>query len=430
MHSIEVFRNNPEESRILLQERGFEIDPIIEILPLDEIVRDSTREIDMLRNQRKTASAQLGRYQSSSATDLDADQAEAMRTGAVELRSRLHTAEEKRRDAQEALKNVMLGIPNFPHNNTPRGEEYEDFRLVYEWGEKPYINEPVDHSITGKRLGIIDTELGTMLAGPRFSVLRGKGAKLQRGLINFFLDQSTSNGYIEHVVPVVVNEDMLYGTGQLPKFRDDTFRTEVDERDMFLSPTAEVQLTNLSARDKVFKSSDLPLKITAYSENFRREAGSAGRDITGIFRQHQFPKIELVRIANPEGSWDQLEELTMDAEGCLRALGLHYRKVALSTGDIGFSAAFTYDLEVWLPGQGQYREASSCSLLTDFQARRLNARVKNEHTGKKEYVHTINGSALAVGRTMVAILEQGLQPDGSVLIPEALQDYTKFDRIG
>lgn len=429
MNNIEAFRTDPVGSGELLKTRGFEIDPMSDILPLDNSVKTTRREADGLRSQRKVFSGVLGKHRSGKSTDLSEEQVKTLHAEATELRNRLHEKEEAMRIAQIGLRTVMLGIPNFPSEKAPLGLEYEDFRLVYEWGDKPDIKEPVDHAAIGSRLGIINTEAGTMLAGPRFSVLQGKGAKLQRSLVNFFLDMGTSNGYEETVIPIIVNEESLLGTGQLPKFRDDVFETEVGGRSMFLSPTAEVQLTNLASRDITYKSSDLPKKLTAYSENFRAEAGSAGRDTTGIFRQHQFPKVELVRITNPENSWDQLEELTFDAESCLRALELHYRKVALSRGDIGFSSAFTYDLEVWLPGQKQYREASSCSLLTDFQARRLNTKVVNETTGEKKYAHTVNGSALAIGRTIVAILEQGLQKDGSVKIPEALQDYTKFDII-
>jgi seryl-tRNA synthetase len=429
MNDIKRFRDDPAGSRELLKLRGFEINPETDVLPFDTESRGLNGEVEAMRAERNNLGAALGNYYKGNPDGLNPDMAEAMRLEAADLRERLQAKEAEMRVAQENIQTIMLGIPNFPLEITPVGLEYEDYRLVYEWGDKPNIDKPIDHGTIGSHLRILDTEAGTLLAGPRFSVLRDKGAKLQRSLINFFLDQSTGNGYVETVVPVVVNEDSLLGTGQLPKFREDIFETEVGGRDMFLSPTAEVQLTNLAGRNKLYSTAELPVKLTAYSENFRAEAGSAGRDTTGIFRQHQFPKVELVRIVHPDESWNQLEELTMDAEGCLRALGLHYRKVALSTGDIGFSAAFTYDLEVWLPGQGQYREASSCSLLTDFQARRLNTRVLDEESGQKRLAHTVNGSALAVGRTMVAILEQGLQEDGSVVIPEVLADYTKFDKI-
>jgi len=355
MNDIEVFRKDPLGAKALLETRGFEIDPALDVLPFDEAFRASVRQVEDLRASRKATSATTGEYQRGNPDGLSEETAEIMRAQAAGLRDHLQEKEGEMRSNQTKLHDVMLGIPNFPSERAPIGLEYEDFRLIYEWGNKPQLKTPTDHAKIGSRLGIIDTDAGTMLAGPRFSVLHGKGARLQRALVNFFLDQSTSNGYEETVVPVIVNEDSLYGTGQLPKFRDDIFGTEVGGRSMFLSPTAEVQLTNLAGRNATYRSRDLPRKLTAYSENFRAEAGSAGRDMTGIFRQHEFPKIELVRIVNPGDSWEQLEALTMDAEGCLRALGLHYRNVALSRGDIGLSAAFTFDLKFWLPGQQQYK---------------------------------------------------------------------------
>ena len=427
MLDIDTLRTNPEYAEQHLARRGFDININEEVLTTDSIRRGLSQEITELRTRRNQISEQLKDYYSGNIS-LSDDEILEIKDLATGLRTEVQDKEQEHREIHGEFLSKMLSIPNLPAEHAPTGLDYEDFELQYTWGDKPFIENPVDHSIIGANLRIIDTELGTQIAGPRFSVLRGKGAKLQRALINFFLDNNAENGYEEHVVPYVVNEKSLTGTGQLPKFKHDVFSTSVDGKEMYLSPTAEVQLTNL-IRDKLLDEEELPFKITGYSENFRAEAGSAGRDTAGIFRQHQFPKIELVRVTTPEESWEQLESLTLDAEFCLRTLGLHYRKVALSTGDLGFSSAFTYDLEVWLPGQGNYREVSSCSNFTDFQARRLNAKVRRTPDNRKEFVHTVNGSSLAVGRTIVAILEQGLQPDGTVKMPEALQEYTKFSTI-
>jgi len=426
MLDIERLRDDPLAAEAGLARRDFLLNLSDSIFPLSASLFALGQELDELRRQRNEIAEAIKQHYAGEGNATE-DKIAEFKGSASELRGVIRSKEAVYREMSDEFRVEMLGIPNIPAAHTPDGLDYEDFELMYAWGDKVDMEEPEDHSSIGARLGIIDTTSGTNLAGPRFSVLRGQGASLQRALINFFMDQNVLRGYEEYTVPYIVNPTALEGTGQLPKFKDDIFRTSVGGREMFLSPTAEVQLTNL-VRDRVFTEDELPHMMTAYSENFRAEAGSAGKDTAGIFRQHQFPKLELVRVVHPEQSWQQLEDLTFDAESCLRALGLHYRKVALSAGDIGFSAAFTYDLEVWLPGQGKYREVSSCSNYLDFQARRINAKYRNSEN-KKDYVHTINGSSLAVGRTIVALLEQGQQPDGTVKIPDALQDYTKYSVI-
>jgi len=321
---------------------------------------------------------------------------------------------------EQALQAILLSIPNLPHESVPLGKSAEDNTVIRQWGEKPKFNfSPQAHWDLGEKLGILDFERGAKIAGARFTLYRNLGAKLERALINFMLDTHTQiNGYEEVLPPFLVNRDSLMGTGQLPKFEADLFKTQ---EDLFLIPTAEVPVTNIF-RDEILDANQLPTAMTAYTPCFRSEAGSHGKDVRGLIRQHQFNKVELVKFVRPENSYDELEKLTHDAESILQKLNLHYRVVCLCTADMGFSAAKTYDLEVWLPGQNGYREISSCSNFEDFQARRAKIRFKDADK-KNKFVHTLNGSGLAVGRTLVAILENYQQPDGSVLIPDALQPY-------
>ncbi|MBI2337481.1 MAG: serine--tRNA ligase [Deltaproteobacteria bacterium] len=321
---------------------------------------------------------------------------------------------------EQALQAILLSIPNLPHESVPIGKSAEDNALIRQWGEKPKFNfSPQAHWDLGEKLGILDFERGAKITGARFTLYRNLGAKLERTLINFMLDTHTqSNGYEEVLPPFLVNRDSLMGTGQLPKFEADLFKTQ---EDLFLIPTAEVPVTNIF-RDEILDAKQLPISMTAYTPCFRSEAGSHGKDVRGLIRQHQFNKVELVKFVRPENSYDELEKLTHDAESILQKLNLHYRVVCLCTADLGFSAAKTYDLEVWLPGQNCYREISSCSNFEDFQARRAKIRFKDADK-KNKFVHTLNGSGLAVGRTLVAILENYQQPDGSILIPDALQPY-------
>ena len=347
-----------------------------------------------------------------------------------ELKRQKAEAEDELRSVQEALNAFFSGIPNVPDETVPEGESEADNVEIRRWGEPPTFDfEVKDHVSLGEELGGMDFEAGTRLARSRFVAMRGAIARLHRALTQFMLDQHTlEHGYEETYVPYMVNANTLYGTGQLPKFEADLFRT-VGEHPLYLIPTAEVPVTNLVA-DSIIDDSSLPLKFVAHTPCFRSEAGSYGRDTRGMIRQHQFDKVELIHVVRPEQSDAALEELTGHAEKILQLLNLPYRVVELCGGDIGFSAARTYDLEVWLPGQDQYREISSCSNTRDFQARRMQARWRNPETGKPEPVHTLNGSGLAVGRTLIAVMENYQQADGTIEVPEVLRPYMRgLDRI-
>jgi seryl-tRNA synthetase len=339
------------------------------------------------------------------------------------LGEQLKAKEDELVTLQAELNAILMGIPNLPHDSVPDGGGEDDNREVRRWGELPEFGfEPRDHVDLGEKLGQLDFETATKLTGSRFAVIQGPLARLHRALIQFMLDSHTRrHGYRELYVPYLVNADSLRGTGQLPKFEADLFRTSSDP-DYYLIPTAEVPVTNL-VRDVIVDAADLPLRYTAHTPCFRSEAGSYGKDTRGMIRQHQFEKVEMVQIVRPQDSYSALEELTGHAEAILQALELPYRVVTLCTGDIGFSAAKTYDLEVWLPGQQKYREISSCSNFEAFQARRMQARWRNPETGKPELLHTLNGSGLAVGRTLVAVMENFQQADGSIRVPEVLQGY-------
>ena len=339
--------------------------------------------------------------------------------------ARIKTIEDELRTVEEPLTDLNLRIPNLPHASVPVGKDAGDNKEVRKWGMPPTLTQPAkSHWELGESLGILDFDRAAKITGARFAVMTGAGARLERALINYMLDlHTTAQGYREVLPPFLVNRSSMTATGQLPKFEEDLFRLR--DEDYFLIPTAEVPVTNLH-RDETFTENALPIRYTAYTPCFRREAGSYGKDTRGLIRLHQFNKVELVTFTKPEQSYDELERLTGHAEAILQGLGLHYRVVALCTGDMGFSAAKTYDIEVWLPSQNQYREISSCSNFEGFQARRGNIRSKGpvgKKDSKTEFVHTLNGSGLAVGRTVVAILENYQQPDGSVLIPEVLHPY-------
>ena len=329
-----------------------------------------------------------------------------------------------------ALHQMLAGIPNVPHDSVPVGKTPEDNVEVRRWGAPPNFDfTPKPHWEIGEQLGILDFERAAKLSGARFAVYWEMGAKLERALANFMLDLHTrEHGYTEVLPPYLVNSEAMYATGQLPKFASDLFRVPHGEKELWLIPTAEVPLTNLY-RDEILDGSRLPVCLTAYTPCFRSEAGSYGKDVRGIIRQHQFQKVELVKFSRPEDSYDELEKLTHDAERVLQKLGLHYRVVTLCTGDMGFASAKTYDLEVWLPGQQLFREISSCSNFESFQARRANIRYRPEGRSKTDFVHTLNGSGLAIGRTWVALVENYQNPDGSVVIPEILQPYLGSNRI-
>ncbi|MGC8852437.1 MAG: serine--tRNA ligase, partial [Hydrogenobacter sp.] len=324
------------------------------------------------------------------------------------------------------MRNLMLRIPNIPHESVPIGEDEKDNVEVRRYGTPREFNfEPKPHWEIGEKLDILDFERGAKLSGSRFTVLKNMGAKLERALINFMLDMHAKKGYMEVLPPHLVKPEVLEGTGQLPKFEEELYKCERDN--LYLIPTAEVPLTNLF-RDEILREDQLPIYLMSYTPCYRREAGAYGKDIRGIIRQHQFDKVELVKIVKPEDSYEELEKLTQDAEDILKALELPYRVVLLCSGDLGFSSAKTYDIEVWFPSQNRYREVSSCSNCEDFQARRMNMRFKDSQ-GRNRYVHTLNGSGLAVGRTLAAILENYQREDGSVVVPHALRDYLKLDII-
>jgi seryl-tRNA synthetase len=421
MLDLELLRKNPEFVKERLRLRREEYPRLVdEALRLDEERRSILRELEALRAERNALSKEVGKLKSKG------EQTAGLEGKVKEIREKIESLEAQLSKVEEQLKNVMLSIPNIPHQSVPVGKDETENVEVRSWGvRRDFDFEPKAHYEIGEALGILDFERGASLAGSRFTVMWGWGAKLERALINFMLDFHTSRGYKEVWVPHLVEPEILEGTGQLPKFEEDLYFCERDG--LYLIPTAEVPLTNLF-RDTVLEEKDLPIYLTAYTPCYRREAGAYGKDIRGIIRQHQFDKVELVKIVHPDTSDQELERLTADAEEILKLLGLPYRVVALCTGDLGFASAKTYDIEVWFPSQNKYREISSCSNCTDFQARRMNTRFKDSE-GRKRFVHTLNGSGLAVGRTLAAILENYQQKDGSVIVPEVLRDYLKADVI-
>lgn len=415
MLDIKYIRENTELVKEMIKNRGYEID-IDKFLGLDEERRRILVNLEQMRHRRNEVSDEISKRKRNKE---DADQLiDEMKS----LSGDIKKMEEKLTPIEEELKNLSLLIPNMPHESVPIGKDENDNTVVRMWGEKPDMNfTPLPHWEIGEKLGIIDFKRASKIAGARFALYQGVGALLERALINFMLDIHTKeHGYTEVLPPFMVNSNSMTGTGQLPKFKEDLFK--VEGWDFYLIPTAEVPVTNIH-REEIIPEKALPIYYVSYTPCFRSEAGSYGKDTRGLIRQHQFNKVELVKFSHPDNSYDELESLTRNAEEILRRLNLHYRVVCLCSGDLGFSSAKTYDLEVWLPGQGLYREISSCSNFEDFQARRAGIRYK-PRTGKgTRYVHTLNGSGLAVGRTVVAVLENYQQQDGSVLIPSALRPY-------
>ena len=384
-----------------------------------KVIQVQTQDLQNLRNTKSKA---IGQAKASG------ENIEPLLEEVSDLGEKLDNAKSALNDLQLKIDEIVMAIPNIPHPSVPEGQSEDDNIELSKWGEpKKFDFEPKDHVDLGEMHGI-DFAAAAKISGSRFVVITGKVAKLQRALTQFMLDQHTEkNGYTETYVPYLVNADSLTGTGQLPKFEADLFKTnlhgeEGEAKALYLIPTAEVPVTNI-VRDSILKDSELPLKFVAHTPCFRSEAGSYGKDTRGLIRQHQFEKVELVQISNPDNSYDVLEELTEHAEGILKLLELPYRKVVLCTGDLGFSSAKTYDLEVWLPGQSAYREISSCSCFEGFQARRMQLRWKNPETKESEFLHTLNGSGLAVGRTLVAVIENYQNADGSITIPKVLQSY-------
>jgi len=415
MLDLKLLRENFDEVKARMATRSAEID-WDEFVRLDRGRRDALANIERLKEKKNRLSGEIGKLKQSGG-----DASPLMRVG-EEVSEAIRAGEGPLAEIEAAFERVMLTLPNLPHASVKVGKNETENREVRRWGNPPSFDfTPKNHWDIGEELGILDFERAAKVAGARFAVYRGAGARLERALINFMLDLHTTNhGYTEMLPPVLANRTALVGTGQLPKFEEDLFR--LTQGEYFLIPTAEVPLTNLH-RDEILETKDLPIKYVAFTPCFRSEAGSYGKDVRGLIRQHQFNKVEMVKFAEPETSYDELESMVRNAEEVLKRLKIPYRVVELCTGDMGFSSAKTYDLEVWLPGQNAYREISSCSNCEDFQARRANIRYRKEKKGRPLFVHTLNGSGLAVGRTLVAVLENYQQKDGSVLIPEALRSY-------
>jgi len=412
-----LLRAHLADTAARLKTRGFDL-PVEQVESLEadrKRFATETQELQALRNARSKAIGQA----KAKGEDVAPIMAEVTGIG-----DRLKANEAALAEVQQQLSAIALGIPNLPHESTPIGKDEHDNVEVSRWGTPRNFDFTVkDHVELGERHGWLDGEAGAKLSGARFTVLRGQLAHLHRALAQFMLDLHTrEHGYTECNIPLIVNADTMQGTGQLPKFEEDLFATTVGEAKRYLIPTAEVSLTNL-VRDSIVEADALPMRVTAHTPCFRAEAGSYGKDVKGMIRQHQFEKVELVQIVEPSKSFEALEELTGHAEKVLQKLELPYRKMALCTGDMGFTATKTYDLEVWLPSQDTYREISSCSNCTDFQARRMQARWRNPTTGRPELVHTLNGSGVAVGRCLIAVMENYQNDDGSITVPEALRPY-------
>ena len=421
MLDIKLIRENPDKVKAAMKTRNKDMDAIVdEILEIDKQVRELTQKADALKAEQNAASKQIPQIKKEGG-----DISEIMaRMNAIKEEVKVLDADKAELAAKQ--KTMMYEFPNVPSDTTPVGKDDSENIEIRRWGEpRNFDFEAKAHWDIGADLGILDPETAAKVTGARFHFYRGLGARLERAIINFFLNTHTENGYTEVFPPFMVNRASMTGTGQLPKFEEDAFKLT---NDYFLIPTAEVPVTNMY-RDDIMDGAQLPMSFCAYSACFRAEAGSAGRDTRGLIRQHQFNKVELVKFAKPEESYAELEKLTNDAERVLQLLGLPYRVVALTTGDIGFSSAKTYDIEVWMPSYGRYVEISSCSNFEDFQARRASIRYKNGPKEKAQLVHTLNGSGVAIGRTTAAILENYQNADGSVTIPEALRPYMGVDEI-
>lgn len=414
MLDVKYIRENLEQAEAALATRGSDV-TLGNFRQLDQQRRSLLTEAEALKSVKNSTSEEIAKVKDKSTVK---DKIAEMK----EVSAKIKQLDDQLREVEEQFSTLLLTIPNLPHSTTPIGSSEEENVEIRHWGVPPIFDfDPKAHWDLGEELGILDFERAAKIAGARFNLLKGAGARLERALISFMLDLHTNeHGYTEVMTPLMVNRAAMTGTGQLPKFDDDLFH--IADPDYLLIPTAEVPVTNIH-REEILKKSELPICYTAYTPCFRREAGSYGKDTRGLIRQHQFNKVELVKFVHPDSSDAELERLTTDAEKVLQALKLPYRVMALCSGDIGFSACKTYDLEVWLPAQGVYREISSCSSFGDFQARRANIRFREEEKSKPEFVHTLNGSGLAVGRTLVAILENYQQSDGSIIIPTVLRPY-------
>lgn len=413
-------RENVDTVQKALARRGYAF-PLSDFVALEQQRLGLMKESEELRSRRNSVSEEIGRLKR------DKKDASSLMQEMKGVADRIKAIEADLGSVEEQTKGLLLTIPNIPDDSVPDGKDETENAVIRTWGTPGQFDfEPLNHWDIAEPLGIIDFERATKIAGARFALMKGLGAKLERAIMNVMLDINTAKGYTEIFPPILVNRESMTGTGQLPKFEMELFR--VADPEFYLIPTAEVPVTNIH-REEILREEDLPLYYTAYTPCFRREAGSHGKDTRGLIRQHQFNKVELVKFVRPEDSSSELEKLTADAEDILQRLNLPYRVVALCTGDLGFSSAKTYDLEVWLPGQQKYREISSCSNFGDFQARRAGIRFRREGKKGTEFVHTLNGSGLAIGRTLVAVLENYQQKDGSVVIPEALRPYMGTDKI-
>lgn len=414
MLDLKFMRENKEQVETWLKQRGSDL-TLDEFAKLDEERREILGEVEALKNKRNSESAEIARLKKAK------EDASELIKAMGEVSAKIKELDEKLAQVDEKIKYIQMTIPNKLSETTPIGKDEDENVEIRRWGEpRKFDFEPKSHWEIGEKLGILDFERGSKLSGSRFVLYRGGAARVERALINFMLDLHTEkHGYTEHITPFLVNREICEGTGQLPKFEEDMYRTDDD---MFLISTSEITMTNIH-RKEILDEKDLPKYYTAYSPCFRREAGSYGKDVKGIIRVHQFNKVEMVKLATPETSYDELEKMVDNAEDVLRILGLPYRVISLCSGDIGFGSAKTYDVEVWLPSQNKYREISSCSNCEDFQARRMGLKYRPNGSSKSEFVHTLNGSGLAVGRTLVAIMENYQQEDGSFLIPDALVPY-------
>ncbi|MBU4319827.1 MAG: serine--tRNA ligase [Nitrospinae bacterium] len=421
MLDAKIVRENTQRVEESLRKRNYDLSILDRFPKIENERRELLRLIEEKREQRNKISQEIAKLKR------EKKDAGSILAEAKSISDFITEKEDRLKVLEEGARQELLIIPNIPHESVPKGKDEAENVEIRKWGApREFDFPPLNHWDIAEMHGIIDFERASKIAGARFSLMKGMGAKLERALMNFMLDLNTSKGYKEILPPLLVNRESMTGTGQLPKFEMELFRTADPE--FYLIPTAEVPVTNIH-REEILNESDLPIYYTAYTPCFRREAGSYGKDTRGLIRQHQFNKVEIVKFVKPEDSYTELEKLTNDAEDILQRLGLPYRVVALCTGDLGFSAAKTYDIEVWLPGQQRYREISSCSNFEDFQARRANIRFKREGKKGTEFVHTLNGSALAIGRTVVAILENFQQKDSSVVIPEALRQYMGVEAI-
>lgn len=417
MLDVKILRSEYDRVEEALKNRGKSLDLIADFPKLDARRRELLQESESLKNRRNTVSAEVAKLKK------NRENADDLILEMREVSDKIKGMDEEVRELESQISELTLAIPNIPHESVPIGASEEENVELRRWSEpRKFDFEPKAHWDIAQSLDILDFEAGAKVTGSRFTFYKGLGARLERALINFMMDLHSEHGYEEMLPPYIVNRDSLYGTGQLPKFEEDLFK--LSDSDYYLIPTAEVPVTNYH-REEILNPEDLPKKYVAYSSCFRSEAGAAGRDTRGLIRQHQFNKVEMVKIVHPDSSFDELEKMTIDAERVLQLLELPYRVLVLCTGDMGFGSTKTYDLEVWLPESGVYREISSCSNIGDFQARRANIRYRPEPKAKPEFVHTLNGSGLAVGRTVAAILENYQQADGSVVIPEVLRPYMR-----